>query len=111
MVEGMRSAFLNFYLEEIVKEGMQEGFFRPDLDPRMLALVYTAAIGDIVNPESLSALPYSAREATEAVTRLIFFGALSERGRELLSREREKSDRKTRTPGKRGGRGKEGERR
>jgi len=103
MVEGMRSAFLHSYLEKIVEQGMEEGFFRPDLDPKMLALVYTAAIGDIVNPESLSALPYTAREATEAVTRLIFFGALTDGARKKLAAAGRGVGGRSRTGGKKEG--------
>ncbi len=88
MVEETRSAFLRSYLRRIIDEGVREGFLLPDLDGGLLERVYSAAISEIVNPESLAGLPYTASQATEAVTRIIFFGVLTERARTEL---REKS--------------------
>ncbi len=80
-VRDMRRSLFRSHLRRLIDEGVRAGFFLKDLDPLILEAAYAAAVAEVVNPDSLADLPYTAAQATEAVTRLIFFGALTDKAR------------------------------
>lgn len=65
----------------LVREGVERGVFRSDIDPAMLEMVYTSAITGVVNPDNLSRMPYTAGEATDAVMAIVFTGVLTDKAR------------------------------
>jgi AcrR family transcriptional regulator len=72
-------------------EGIEKGVFRKDLDRQLIILFYLHAIRGMINPDTLSQLPYSANQVFDSVIRIIFEGILTEEGRkEYLSYENEK---------------------
>jgi AcrR family transcriptional regulator len=80
-VEEERRTKLEAYLGQLLGEGVKQGVFRPDIDAKMLEMVYMSAITGIINPENLARIPYSAQEATDAIMRIIFTGVLTEKAR------------------------------
>ncbi len=69
-----------------INEGVEKGVFRKDIDRQLIVLFYLHAIQGLINPETLSQLPYSANQVFDAVIRIIFEGILTEEGRhEYLS--------------------------
>jgi AcrR family transcriptional regulator len=69
-----------------INEGVESGVFRKDLDRQLIILFYLHAIQGMINPETLSQLPYSANQVFDAIIRIIFEGILTEEGRnEYLS--------------------------
>ncbi len=69
-----------------INEGVETGVFRKDIDRQLILLFYLHAIQGMINPETLSQLPYSANQVFDAVIRIIFEGILTEEGRhEYLS--------------------------
>lgn len=69
-----------------VNVGVEKGVFRKDIDKQLIILFYLHAIQGMINPETLSQLPYSANQVFDSVIRIIFEGILSEEGRkEYLS--------------------------
>ncbi len=74
-----------------INEGVEKGVFRKDIDRQLIILFYLHAIQGMINPETLSQLPYSANQVFDAVIRIIFEGILTEEGRhEYLSYNGEK---------------------
>jgi AcrR family transcriptional regulator len=80
-VEEERRTRLEAYLGQLFSEGVKQGVFRPDIDSKMLEMVYMSAITGIINPENLARIPYSAQEATGAIMRIIFTGVLTDKAR------------------------------
>lgn len=73
-----------------INEGVESGVFRKDLDRQLIVLFYLHAVQGLINPETLSQLPYSANQIFDAIIRIIFEGILSEEGRrEYLSYDNE----------------------
>ena len=73
-----------------INEGIKTGVFRKDLDRQLIVLFYLHAIQGVINPETLSQLPYSANQVFDAIIRIIFEGIMTEEGRkEYLSYENE----------------------
>ncbi len=69
-----------------INEGVEKGVFRKDIDRQLIVLFYLHAIQGLINPETLSQLPYSANQVFDAIIRIIFEGTLTEEGRkEYLS--------------------------
>jgi len=69
-----------------INEGVKSGVFRKDIDRQLIVLFYLHAIQGLINPETLSQLPYSANQVFDAIIRIIFEGILTEEGRnEYLS--------------------------
>ena len=69
-----------------INEGVEKGVFRNDIDRQLIVLFYLHAIQGLINPETLSQLPYSANQIFDAIIRIIFEGILTEEGRkEYLS--------------------------
>ncbi len=65
-----------------INEGVENGVFRKDIDRQLIVLFYLHAIQGLINPETLSQLPYSANQVFDAVIRIIFEGILTEEGRQ-----------------------------
>jgi AcrR family transcriptional regulator len=65
-----------------INEGVEKGVFRKDIDRQMIVLFYLHAIQGLINPETLSQLPYSANQIFDSIIRIIFEGILTEGGRE-----------------------------
>lgn len=64
-----------------INEGVENGVFRKDIDRQLIVLFYLHAIQGMINPETLSQLPYSANQVFDAIIRIIFEGILTEEGR------------------------------
>jgi hypothetical protein len=65
---------------------VEKGVFRKDIDRQLIILFYLHAIQGMINPETLSQLPYSANQVFDSIIRIIFEGILTEEGRkEYLS--------------------------
>ena len=64
-----------------INEGIKTGVFRKDIDRELIVLFYLHAIQGLINPETLSQLPYSANQVFDAIIRIIFEGILTEEGR------------------------------
>ncbi len=65
-----------------INEGVEKGVFRKDIDRQLIILFYLHAMQGMINPETLSQLPYSANQVFDAIIRIIFEGILTEGGRD-----------------------------
>lgn len=68
-------------VRRLFEAGFETGIFRNDIDRDIVILVYTNAVESIVNPETLYDLPFTAGQAFESISKIIFEGILTEEGR------------------------------
>jgi len=68
-------------LSNLIKEGIQTGVFRNDIDTHLIVLAYISSVHSLINPETLSNLPVSAEEAFRQIVKLMFEGIFTTDGR------------------------------
>ena len=73
---------------DLLREGMQKGMFRNDIDEQLILLIYSNAIQTIINPETLMNLPFTVVQVFEAIMKVIYEGILTDEAkRKYLSRQ------------------------
>jgi AcrR family transcriptional regulator len=65
----------------LLKEGAAHGVFRIDVDDDLILLIYSNVIRNIINPEILTQLPYSAAQVFDAAIKILFEGMLTDAAR------------------------------
>lgn len=70
----------------LIREGVEIGVFRKDINVDVLVLMYGTAMQNIVNPETLSKLPLNASQAYDAIVDIIFSGVFTEQAKEKYHR-------------------------
>ena len=80
-VDTRRSRIIQNKFGELFKKGAQNKTFRRDINAQLLILIFSTLIQKIINPETLSQLPFSASQAFEAIVSVIFEGILTDQGR------------------------------
>jgi AcrR family transcriptional regulator len=65
----------------LIKEGRQKGQFRKDVDERLFLLIYSNVVRDILNPETLSSLPFKPSAVYDAICKTLFEGLLTDKAR------------------------------
>ena len=66
----------------MIREGIEIGVFRRDINIDVLVLMYGNAMQSIINPETLSTLPLNASQAYDAIVDIIFGGVFTEHAKE-----------------------------
>ena len=79
--DARRARIIQQKFGELVKRGVHNKTFRRDIDVQLLILIFSTLIQRIMNPETLSQLPFSAPQAFEAILRVMFEGILTDQGR------------------------------
>jgi AcrR family transcriptional regulator len=80
-IEDFRREHLIENATKLVDEGRRLGIFRQDVNKEILVLMYVSAIQAVLNPEVLVQHSFSAKEAFEAILRVMFDGTLTDDGR------------------------------
>jgi AcrR family transcriptional regulator len=65
----------------LIKEGRQKGQFRKDVDESLFILIYSHVVRDILNPETLSTLPFKPSAVYDAICKTLFEGLLTDKAR------------------------------
>ncbi len=65
----------------MVKQGVDLGIFRKDVNVEVFVLMYASAMRNIINPEVLSHLPINLSQAYQAAVTVFFEGMMTEEGR------------------------------
>jgi len=68
-------------LSDLIKDGIQNGIFRDDVNTEVVVLAYVSAIHTMINPETLSKLPISAGQAFRDILKIMFEGLFTSEGR------------------------------
>ena len=65
----------------MVKQGVELGIFRSDVNVQVFVLMYSSAMRTIINPEVLSHLPINISQAYQAAVTVFFEGMMTDEGR------------------------------
>ena len=84
MVESRRKEMIYRYVGKLLDEGRNAGIIRTDIPAELIIEILLAAVNAIMNPQRLSELSLTAREAFSTVTSVIFEGVITETGRSNL---------------------------
>jgi len=77
LLDGFRTGLVRRCFAVLAKEGVGEGVFRTDIDPRFLSEVYLAIVQAILNPHTLVRLEMPPADAYREVVRLLLDGILA----------------------------------
>ena len=77
-VSAHRSEMIQERFGKLLAEGMEKGIFRKDIDKELILLIYTNAMQNVISPEILSHIPYTAAQVFEAIIKVIFEGILTD---------------------------------
>lgn len=80
-IEKFRKEMIQSRFANLINEGVQKNELRCDVNPQLVTLIFFNAIQNIINPETLSNIPFTASEAFEAIIKTIFEGILTEDAR------------------------------
>ena len=79
-----RKVLIIKYFTRIIDEGVENRVIRADLDKELFIMIYLAAIENIINPQVLSEMEFSAGEVLDVILTMVFEGVLTEKGRTKL---------------------------
>ena len=68
----------------LVREGIAQGFVRPDLDPQIAVLAYLGAVERVVDPAVLANEAFSATQAARGIITIFFKGILTPDAQHLI---------------------------
>jgi len=83
-VNEWRNTYILTVFRKFFREGVQQGVFRTDIPDHLAVLIYATTIQQMLNPDRVTELPYSAGEICEAVMKIVYEGVLTGDGREEL---------------------------
>lgn len=81
-ISDFRQERINKDFGNLLREGMQKGMFRSDIDEQLILLIYSNAVQTIINPETLMNLPFSAAQLFEAIVKVIYEGILTDEAKQ-----------------------------
>ncbi|MBI5476881.1 MAG: TetR/AcrR family transcriptional regulator [Ignavibacteriales bacterium] len=62
---------------KLLKEGVAKGIFRKDIDRRLILLIYNNVIENVISPEVLTQIPFTASQVYETIIKIFFEGILT----------------------------------
>lgn len=75
---------------QLIREGVEKGKFRSDVDEKLSTLIMLTLVENLINPETLSNLPYTATQIFENISKIFYEGFLTEEARaEYIRHEKE----------------------
>jgi AcrR family transcriptional regulator len=84
-VDEFRSQRILEDFSAMIREGVEIGVFRSDINVDVLVLMYSNAMQSIINPETLAKLPLNASQAYDAIVDIIFGGVFTPGAKEKYS--------------------------
>lgn len=84
-VESFREQRVMNTFAQLINQGVQEGYIRPDLSTRLFLLAFMSSVQHIIQPHVLAHEPFSAQQAISGLLELFFKGALTDVGRKSLA--------------------------
>jgi AcrR family transcriptional regulator len=78
-----RTQHIQGNFKQLLAEGIQQGVFRSDLKQELVLLIYSNVIRNVITPEILSQVPFTAAEVFETIIEIMFEGILTVETRKL----------------------------
>lgn len=70
-----------FNFRKLLESGARQGIFRKDVDPRLMTLMFSTLMQNMVDPKLFSQIPVTAAQVFETVVEVIFRGIMTEPAR------------------------------
>jgi AcrR family transcriptional regulator len=80
-IDEFRSKQVFSRLEKLFRQGIEEGYIRADVDPRLTVFLISRVAQSVINPELLVGLGLSPPEVYEALIALVRYGVFTDKGR------------------------------
>lgn len=80
-IDSARKEHIMKNFASLLQEGRNRGIFRKDIDQELVLLIYTNIIRNVINPEVLIQVPFSADQLFEAVIKIFYEGIMTDEGR------------------------------
>ncbi len=93
-IKEFRKTKSNYQFSRLLKDGMDSGFFRNDINQDFIVVAYMSAVHGLINPETLSNMPYSMDQIHKQLSKLLLEGILSDSGREKYRQLKIKNENK-----------------
>jgi AcrR family transcriptional regulator len=77
-IDQYRERSIRLYFSNLLNEGVAKGVFRSDVDRELILMIYNNTIQNIIRPEVLSQVPFTAAQVFEAIIKIIFEGILTD---------------------------------
>jgi len=77
-IDEYREKSIMLHFGNLLREGVEKGVFRKDVDRELILMIYNNAVQNIIRPEVLTQVPYSAAQVFDAIVKIIFEGILTE---------------------------------
>lgn len=72
--------------KRLFQEGVESGIFRTDVDPQIFVLAYSNMVQQLINPDTLSSVSFTAEEVYRMILRIVLEGVMTENGRQRHGR-------------------------
>ena len=75
---------------QLIKEGVEKGKFRRDVDEKLSTTIMLTLVENLINPQTLAEMPFTATQIFENISKIFFEGFLTEEARaEYIRHEKE----------------------
>lgn len=75
--EAAREKFILANFRDFIREGVQKGIIRNDVNQEIILLIFVNIVRTIINPKILSEMPFTLKEAFNAIIKVIYNGILT----------------------------------
>jgi AcrR family transcriptional regulator len=75
-ISDFRSKRIKEDFKKLLSEGVKEGVFRKDIDQQLILLIYDNVIENVISPEILMQIPFTASQVYETIVKIFFEGIL-----------------------------------
>lgn len=80
-IDKFRQEKILVHFGDVIEEGKRKGIIRKDCNSKLLMLIYLNTIQNMINPQVLSELPFSALEIFDTLVKIVFEGVFTDKGR------------------------------
>lgn len=86
-VDANRNRIIRNTFFRLFQDGIREKNIREDVDPHLVMLIYLAAIQQILNPETMSDLPFTHGQVFEGIIKVLLEGVLTSQARRRIKKK------------------------
>ncbi|MFQ5651646.1 MAG: TetR/AcrR family transcriptional regulator [bacterium] len=86
-IEAFRKEMIHTRFARLIRQGVEQGVFRSDVDQELVVLIYFSLVQNIINPATLSNLPFTTKQVFDSIIKLLLEGLLTEGARSQLTGE------------------------
>ena len=93
-IDTFRREYVFSVVSKLLEEGMKDGFIRPEIDGKLVPVLFMSAVSTVMTPAQLVKLSVPPSELFDAFIRILFGGILTEKRRSGNSLPRRKNSEK-----------------